>query len=55
MNNTTNILKTILVLQILQFLVLLSYELKFNRVEKNISDYFAPVEDVELPKWEEQH
>ena len=47
------IMLAILSILIIQLLVLLSNESRFGRMEAKIDQYFAPIEDVELPAWEE--
>lgn len=47
------IMLAILSILIIQLLVLLSNESRSGRVEAKIDQYFAPIEDVELPTWEE--
>ena len=47
------IMLAILSILIIQLLVLLSNESRFGRMEAKIDQYFAPIEDVELPEWEE--
>jgi hypothetical protein len=47
------IMLAILSILIIQLLVLLSNEFRFCRMEAKIDQYFAPIEDVELPAWEE--
>ena len=44
----------ILLILIIQLGVLISNEFRFNRIEKKIDQYFAPIEDIELPSWEEK-
>jgi hypothetical protein len=44
----------ILSILIIQLGVLISNEFRFSRIEKKIDEYFAPIEDIELPKWEEE-
>ena len=53
-NNTNNILFAILSILVIQFIILFSNEIRFSRLEHKIDQYFAPIEDVELPQWEEQ-
>ena len=43
----------ILSILIIQLGVLLSNEFRFSRIETKIDQYFAPINDVELPSWEE--
>ena len=45
----------ILSILIIQLGVLISNEFRFNRIEEKIDQYFAPIEDVQLPSWEETH
>jgi hypothetical protein len=47
------IMLAILSILIIQLVVLLSNEFRFGRMETKIDQYFAPIEDVELPVWEE--
>ncbi len=47
------IMLAILSILIIQLVVLLSNEFRFGRMEAKIDQYFAPIEDVELPTWEE--
>jgi hypothetical protein len=47
------IMFAILSILIIQLLVLLSNESRSGRIEAKIDQYFAPIEDVELPTWEE--
>jgi len=47
------IMLAILSILIIQLLVLLSNESRSGRIEAKIDQYFAPIEDVELPTWEE--
>lgn len=47
------IMLAILSILIIQLVVLLSNEFRFRRMETKIDQYFAPIEDVELPAWEE--
>ena len=47
------IMLAILSILIIQLLVLLSNESRSGRIEAKIDQYFAPIEDVELPAWEE--
>ena len=47
------IMLAILSILIIQLVVLLSNEFRFGRMEAKIDRYFAPIEDVELPAWEE--
>jgi len=44
----------ILSILIIQLGILISNEFRFSRIEKKIDEYFAPIEDIELPKWEEE-
>lgn len=43
----------ILSILIIQLGVLISNEFRFSRIEQKIDEYFAPIEDVQLPQWEE--
>lgn len=43
----------ILSILIIQLGVLISNEFRFSRIEQKIDQYFAPIENVELPQWEE--
>jgi hypothetical protein len=45
----------ILSILIIQLGVLISNEFRFSRIEKKIDEYFAPIENIELPQWEENH
>jgi hypothetical protein len=45
----------ILSILLIQFGILISNEFRFSRIEKKIDDYFYPIENVELPTWEETH
>jgi hypothetical protein len=54
MKNFDTVSFAIIAILIIQLGFLISSEYRFSRIEKKIDDYFAPVEDVELPKWEEQ-
>ena len=47
------IMLAILSILIIQLVVLLSNEFRFGGMEAKIDQYFAPIEDVELPTWEE--
>ena len=47
------IMLAILSILIIQLVILLSNEFRFGRMETKIDQYFAPIEDVELPAWEE--
>lgn len=47
------IMLAILSILIIQLVVLLSNEFSLGRMEAKIDQYFAPIEDVELPEWEE--
>ena len=38
---------------IIQFFFLASVDSRLSRIEKKIDNYFAPIEDVPLPEWEE--
>lgn len=49
------IMLAILSILIIQLLVLLSNESRSGRIEEKIDQYFAPIEDVQLPSWEETH
>jgi hypothetical protein len=53
-NNINTILFVILSILIIQLMVLFSNEIRFSRLEQKIDQYFAPIDDVDLPKWEEQ-
>jgi hypothetical protein len=44
----------ILSILIIQLGVLISNEFRFSRIENKIDQYFAPIENVELPKWEDE-
>lgn len=35
-------------------MVAFSNEFRLGRMEQKIDEYFAPMNDVELPKWEDQ-
>ena len=48
-----NISIAVLTILIIQLFVLFSLEVKFYRMENKINEYFAPIEDVPLPEWEE--
>ena len=56
MNNMKDnaMLLAILSMLLMQFTILLSAEARFSRIEQKIDEYFAPINDVELPKWEEK-
>lgn len=43
----------ILSILIIQLGVLLSNEFRFSRIETKIDEYFAPINDAELPIWVE--
>lgn len=43
----------ILSILIIQLGVLISNEIRFNRIEQKIDQYFLPIIDVELPTYEE--
>ena len=43
----------ILSILIIQLGVLISNEFRFSRIETKIDEYFAPINDVELPSWED--
>jgi hypothetical protein len=47
------IMFAILSILIIQLVVLLSNEFSLGRMEAKIDQYFAPIEDVKLPEWEE--
>ena len=47
------IMLAILSILIIQLVVLLSNEFRIGRMETKIDQYFVPIEDVELPEWEE--
>lgn len=47
------IMLAILSILITQLVVLLSNEFRLGRMETKIDQYFAPIEDVKLPEWEE--
>jgi hypothetical protein len=47
------IMFAILSILIIQLVVLLSNEFRLGRMETKIDQYFAPIEDVKLPEWEE--
>ena len=47
------IMLAILSILIIQLVVLLSNEFRLGRMETKIDQYFAPIEDVKLPEWEE--
>jgi hypothetical protein len=49
------ILFAIVSILIIQLMLAFSNEFKLNRIEQKVDQYFAPIEDVELPKWEGQH
>lgn len=51
-NNTINL--AILAILIIQLTVLFAVDYRITKLEQKINEYFAPIEDVELPKWEEQ-
>lgn len=51
-DNTTTF--AILSILIIQLGVLLSNEFRFIRIEKKIDEFMAPINDIELPKWEEE-
>lgn len=53
MKENRSIMLAILSILIVQLVVLLSNEFRFGRMETKIDQYFAPIEDVELPAWEE--
>jgi hypothetical protein len=42
----------ILSILIIQLGVLISNEFRFYRIEKKIDEYFAPINDIPLPVWE---
>jgi hypothetical protein len=44
----------ILSILLIQLGVLLSNEFRFSRIENKIDQYFAPIENVELPEWEDE-
>lgn len=44
----------ILSILLIQLGVLISNEFRFNRIEQKIDQYFAPIENVELPEWEDE-
>lgn len=44
----------ILSILIIQLGVLISNEFRFSRIEQKIDQYFGPINDVELPQWEER-
>lgn len=44
----------ILSILIIQLGVLISNEFRFFRIENKIDQYFAPIENVELPEWEDE-
>ena len=44
----------ILSILLIQLGVLISNEFRFSRIEKKIDEYFAPIENVELPEWEDK-
>jgi hypothetical protein len=46
---------SILVILIIQFFVLFSFEAKLRAIEKKMDTYFAPIEDIPLPEWEKHH
>lgn len=43
----------ILSILVIQLGVLISNEFRFSRIEEKIDQYFAPINDVDLPTWEE--
>ena len=47
------IMLAILSILIIQLVILLSNEFRLGRMEAKIDQYFAPIEDVELPSWDE--
>ena len=51
--NMKEIMLAVLSILIIQLLVLLSNEFRLSGLEAKIDQYFAPIEDVELPVWEE--
>jgi hypothetical protein len=51
--NNSYILKSILAILIIQLVVLISNEFRFMRMESTINNFFAPIEDIELPSWED--
>jgi hypothetical protein len=54
MKNFDTVSFAIISILIIQLGFLISSEYRFSRIEKKIDEYFAPINDVELPKWEEQ-
>ena len=54
MKNFDTISFSIISILLIQLGFLISTEARFSRIEKKIDEYFAPINDVELPKWEEQ-
>lgn len=54
MDKNNSILISILAILTIQLLVALSNEFRFNRMENKIDEFFAPIEDVPLPSWEDK-
>jgi hypothetical protein len=55
MKNIDITLFAILAILLIQLGVLISNEFRFSRIENKIDTYFAPIEDAQLPNWEETH
>ena len=50
----TSIFILLFILLLAHNLTLISVEDKINNLETKIDQYFAPIENVELPEWEDE-
>ena len=50
----TSIFILLFILLLINKLMLISIDNRLDEMNKKIDQYFAPIENVELPQWEEQ-